>query len=215
MSEINGVSRSHGAGPMDPTSLDGDMLLAYCASQLNDLNADIKARMVTQHQLRDTKGLLNDVRALIQPKKDGGTFSEAEKKEILEKYARAIQGTPVGPLRDRMFAAFQEFRSTACYNDAKAPEETDIDGYLAKGGAVADSRVAQTEGTFNNNLDQAEIEKQVSLLGAIAEDAGKNVELDMITLNQLVAQRQMAVQLTSQLMSKVNQGAEACVNNIK
>jgi hypothetical protein len=213
MTNVTGVGRTYGAeGIGSPTNLDGDTLLAYCASQLNDLNLDIKARLTTQQQVRDTKALLNDVRTLIQSKTDG-TYDDRVKEEILTKYATAIQSMPEGPMRSRVMSSFQEFRKTACYNGGQVPEPPHIGGYLA-GGYKDDLKVGD-DGNGGNKLDQGEISAQVAGLGAIAEDLGKNVEMDMITLNQLVSARQMAIQLTSQLMAKMNQGAEACVNNIK
>ena len=52
-------------------------------------------------------------------------------------------------------------------------------------------------------------------IGEIVEDLKGNAELQMIQLQSLISARQTAVQLTTNMLSKVDQTLQSVVSNIK
>jgi hypothetical protein len=226
---INGIgAASHLSGPSvaPGAGLDGETILLYCATQLNDLNSEIKARMDQQRATRDAKGYLNQVRAVIgrHAEQAETALSAEEKQEICKNYAEAIRALPPGNARDSLMKSFNEFRRTACYNNDHNAEALKMgpeamDGYLTlnKDGVpdgVAKDVAIEAQGN-TNALAKHETEAMIKELGNFADEVGKNAELDMIGLQQLISQRQMAIQTTTNLMAKMNQSLETIVQNYK
>jgi hypothetical protein len=61
-----------------------------------------------------------------------------------------------------------------------------------------------------DNIDKVRMQNSYRCSKA-EECAGKGAELEMINLQQMVSQRQMAVQLTTRILSKLG-GCEICAN---
>ncbi|MBN9166463.1 MAG: hypothetical protein J0I07_36350 [Myxococcales bacterium] len=225
MSNISGVSGAvvTTTPSLEPgAGLDGETILLYCQSQLNDLNSEIKAKMAYQREVRAQKEKLNELRTLLTNCSQNGLPSHMskEKKEILEKYAQLIQMLPPGSTREALQASFDKFRSTSCYNNDPAPR-ADVDQYL-KGGAVnIATDVDNKEKTpdvdsekQHNTVSAAEVSDFLKQIDGAGEELGKNAELEMIGLQQLISQRQMAVQMATNMMAKTAQCLEAVVGNV-
>ncbi|MBX3229378.1 MAG: hypothetical protein KIT84_17830 [Labilithrix sp.] len=197
-------------------AFDGDVLLAYCSTQLNDLNGEIKARMNTQQRVRDAKAALNKLQQMLNGSKGIDPNDHAQKRQILEAYADVLKHLPPGTAKDGVIASLQQFRSTACYNDGPAPkwveDKPGVSGTSERNGIAADISVANVGGRNRVNAD--ELKAQVKPLGDISEELGKTAELEMIILQQLVSQRQQAISMTTNMMNKCSQGTEAIAGNI-
>lgn len=64
-----------------------------------------------------------------------------------------------------------------------------------------------------NTMVGSEVEAMSKALDDVSSDVGKNAELDMITLQQIISTRQLAIQQTTTLMSKFNESATEVVRN--
>ena len=53
------------------------------------------------------------------------------------------------------------------------------------------------------------------MLKTSGENLSKDSEMQMIQLQALVSQRQLAIQLTTQMMQAMNEGAKGVVSNIR
>lgn len=220
ISGVGGTTAMSSASLPSGAGLDGDTLLAYCALQLNDINGEIGRRLAKQQQVRDAKAGLNQIRDMINAHPNGGAYTREEKEAILTKYAETLRDMPPGPTRDSVMQSLQTFRATACYNnDTNAAPPPNIDEYLA-GGIQADLDEPEAtpahDGILGTNaLDEKEVGARVKELGDVGDELNKNAELDMIGLQQLISQRQMAVQQASQMMQKFCQTLEVVTSNIK
>lgn len=225
MSTISGVggavattcpSLAPGAG------LDGETILLYCQNQLNGLNGEIKVRMAQQRATREQKELLNELRTLLGPYAQGGLPSHMfmEKRAILQKYAEVIQKLPPGATRDALQASFDKFRSTSCNNN-KPVASANVDDYLNGGAQNIDKDVATPDANpkakseeQGNTVSANEVSEFIKHLENAGDELNKNAELEMISLQQLISQRQMAIQMTTNLMNKFMEGLQTITANV-
>lgn len=82
-------------------------------------------------------------------------------------------------------------------------------------GARDNSKMNQETDWVNNanTMTAAEVDNMSKALDGVSSDVGKNAELDMITLQQIISTRQLAIQQTTTLMSKFNESATEVVRN--
>jgi hypothetical protein len=194
-------------------SFDGETLLAYCAAQLGDLHGEIQVKMHQQQSMRAAKEALTRLRQLVAKCEKAGAYTPEDRQQILQASAQVMATLPPGQTRDAVLCFVNEFRHTACMNDAR-DKNIPNDGIEAwcKDGWIADGK---TNFDGNNQVAPAEFQNLSRCLENISEDINKNAELEMIGLQQLISQRQQAIQMTTNLLAKVNQGAEAIVANLK
>ena len=197
--------------------LDGDTLLAYCTAQMNGLNLNIKNQMKSQSANREAKESLTKVHGdLAQAAERGGLQTPEQRQGILTGYRDALMKLPPGPARDAVLRELNEFRRTACYDDTAKDITNTPDGLAAwAASGINDDLATQfhAEGKGTNFMNAEECKKMGERLQETNGDIGKNAELDMIGLQQLISQRQMAIQMTTNLMTKINQSYEAIVGN--
>lgn len=224
MTTIGGVT---GAVPTTSPSiapgagLDGETILMYCQTQLNDLNGQIKAKMAQQRAAREQKELINELRTLLGTYAEKGILSHMwmEKKELLQKYAELIQKLPPGATRNALQASFDKFRSTACNNN-DVVASANVDHYLKGGEQNIDKDIATKEKTPDvkseqqqNTVSPREVTEFMKHLEDAGDEIGKNAELEMISLQQVVSQRQMAIQMSTNLMSKFMESLQGIIAN--
>lgn len=211
---INGVSGVGNVG--QPTmvtggSLSAESLLLYCSVQLNAMDTQLKAEMARQNQARSSQQVLNQVKNAIGIKSIG-TNDYDRKVQILTAMRDAYQRLPPDdPARQTLQAAFETFANTACLNDSGA----------AAGLKLGDPNLnihrlaSLADACGRNNVDTDEMKGIQGMIDEAITDISKGAELQMINLQSLVSQRQMAIQLTTSLMTKFNDGLQAIVSSFK
>jgi hypothetical protein len=211
MSDVPMISSANNTTPTVGVALDGDTLMTYCAAQTNDLNGDIATKLQNQEKMRDVKSRLADLKMEIGA--NGGHFTREQAQQILTTFATLIRDVPPGTNASDLMDALQSFRFEAVYGKGKdSPGPPNIDGYLATG-IGQDLDVLERNQSPELSADTAK--KIDDKLGAVSDDVGKNADLDMMSLQDLVAKRQVAIQTTSQILAKFAQGYETIANNIK
>jgi hypothetical protein len=210
MTQVGSVG---GAAFGQVATFDGETLLSYCAAQLGDLNGEIQVKMHQQQSMRAAKEALTRARQLLAKCEKEGAYSPEVRNQILQASRDAVAALPPGATRDAVMNFVNEYRHTACMNDAR-DKNIPNDGVEAwcKDGYIADGK---TNFDGNNAVSPDEFKNLSRMLEDVSEDINKNAELEMIGLQQLISQRQQAIQLTTNLLAKVNQGAEAIVANLK
>jgi hypothetical protein len=217
MGNVSSVSGTNGLqGPsLDPNmGFDAEVLLNYCTEQLNDINGDIKQKLAAQQTGRDAKAYFNDARSKLT---NGGQTTD-----ILTSWAKGIDKMPPGPDRDAAIIQLNAYRATSCWNDAGPPQpitNENIQVYAngggdGKGPSVAKDIANPTSDKNNNFVDGEEKKKFAEGIGTTTESIGKNMELEMIGLQQCISQRGMAIQITTQMMQKLQQAIEAIIQGI-
>jgi hypothetical protein len=223
-SRISRGAQTDGIDASGSVGLDSDTLLSYCAAQLDEMNGDIKSRLEAQQRVRDVKSAITLVKSTLNadPKHE---YSPAEQEQILSSLATAIRETPPGKDRDALMAQLQTYRTQVCYGSGPdAPKgPPSLDGYLDPKGAGAKDGVGAgishdvdaSQQPGDNKKLLADPSAMQSALDQVGDDLGKNADLDMISLQDIVSKRQMAIQTTTQIMAKFSQSLETIGNNIK
>jgi hypothetical protein len=197
---IGGPVAMSGAVAVTPESL-----LYYCASRLDSIDKKIDAHFKDQ-QAKNTAseeiGKLQSIlgRASFQAKGDSADFNAdvhaAEGNEILAIY-RNTQNAEVKK------AAGEAFKlRTGIDPEAAAPSGISVVDVNNAKAAIAEQTPAQWAQRIDN-------------VKSVATSLSKGAELNMIQLQSYVSQRQLAIQLTTQIMQAVNEGCKQVAGNIR
>ena len=217
MSGVGGVSNA-GQIPL-PTnvavgSLTSDDLMTYCATQLNQLDGNIKQHMAQQQQARVQADKLGKLKAIMTGQIGAGDSSR--KAEVIKALKEAYDSLdPHDPRRDKLNDTFCRFMDTATYNDSSETRVTDGARYNLL--TITDEQVGRiaSNGTNGNEVTDPEMQRFAADIEPMASDVGKRAELAMIDLQAMISQRQMAVQMTTQMISKINEAQMAIISQIK
>jgi hypothetical protein len=215
MSNVGVVSGPSSPQILAPTGqsnamlLSPDSLMYFCAIQLRALDGQITQRMAQQQSSRDAQQKLSKLQEFMGRYAGGiGKDDVWAKGEALKMYKEAFDLLPPGSeLRNRLDASFHEFRKTACREDNCTFT------------SLADYTPEMKNDDLNHGSDEKnlvadwEMKPRMEELKNISNDVNKGAELEMTNLQTLISQRQMAVQLTTNLLSKVNETMHAIVNN--
>lgn len=217
MSNISGIPSFGGpsvAAPISGGQLTPDGMMLYCASQLRFLDEGIQQHMAQQQQAHTVATRLNDLKAALgkslMSDNDG-----AVKAQAVAAFQAAYASLPPGDteMRDKLNATFQDFVADAyCIDDHAAAGHYNL-ATLSQGDVDALNNAAAASGPLNK-VSGDDLKRYSTDVDGLSTDLGKGAELDMINLQSLVSQRQMAIQLTTQIVSKLNEAASTVVNQI-
>jgi len=216
MSGVGGVSGPNGVGAAPVITggqISPDSVMAYCASQLRSLDAGIQERMAKQQQSHDIAGALSGIRtslALDHMAADGNM----EKGRVVAAFEEAFAKLPPNdPMRGKLNDAFHEFVSTAyCKGDGNLGNQYNL-GHMTDA-KHAELTAAATNNGAGNDVSNGELKDLGLKIDALSNDLTKGAELEMINLQSMVSQRQMAIQLTTQIISKINDGQMSIVSQV-
>lgn len=174
-------------------ALTPEALMVYCSSRLSGIDQEMQSHFEKQQQYRAASSHLSSIQAKLnqlgaQPgglQRDVGN-GEADFQEIRHDFMDAIDALPAGsPERASVEKAFQDFRSSVTRN--------------AGGDHV---------------FDQNECQKLAQSLASVSKDISGSAELDMISLQSLMSQRQTAVQLCTNLVSALGESSKSIAQKI-
>ena len=210
------VAGAQAAGSGDATQLTTEGLLLYCQTQLGSLDGEIKSMMDEQIRNIDRKNALSTVENAM--KKYQPPKSEAEIREVERAFNEAIESLPAGDptrrdleaARDKTMAAFEEEASKSL----KIPVPGSGATMFGIGTVTIDRE------TVNRALGLPVMSKEqwgsyVSEVTRLKENVGANAEINMIQLQSAIAKRQTAIQLTTNMMSKLDQAPAMIAQNVK
>jgi hypothetical protein len=215
------------------TTVSPDLLLAYCQAQLGDLDSQIGAQMNAQKTALREREAVQSAQAVLGQYGTAGPPNATEMQKCVTALDNAIAQLPAN---DPVSTQLADFRKQMCdkYQFTPARPLTDgeqsllqidqafdrplggITNPLLNSMGTQDAQVKyfeqlQTTGILGQapNKDTREWQGTTDALGNIANDIKSNAEIQMLQLQDLVSQRQQAVQLASGLMSKEDQTLEA------
>lgn len=214
MSNIGGVSGAasvNTSAPVQGGSLTIDALMLHCADQLNHIDSAIDDQMKRQNMAREQADVLGRTKSLMAG--EIGRDDSQRKTEILTGLKKAYDTLPPGdPNRAQIETAYREYSQSACFSDG------------ANGGGCPLSELTPARITEYANRPSAnggdnvvnadEMKKYSGYLDSVLTNISKGAELDMINLQSMVSKRQMAIQITTQLMSKMNESASTIAQQI-
>jgi hypothetical protein len=201
-----------------PQHLTPEGLLLYCSSRLDTLDNLIKKSFADQQT------------------KNQGIRDASKLMEVLHGWQGHFGGDDIRNGADNQTAAQVQEYMSGCANsiedvyantkDAQVREQCakffkEMTGQDIRAFVTADGKKTPvTPDNIKEWADQikpCDSTKWASLVEDVKNvqnDMTKSSELDMISLQSLVAQRQLAVQLTTQLMQAVNEGPKLAASNI-
>ena len=225
---VGGVSASNqvsGQAGLAGGGLTPDAVMLYCAAQLNHLDADIQQHMAQQQVARDQQDKLGKLKALLAGDIPDGDAGAVPKQQIMQAmkdaYDSLVKTDPAGA--DQLNQAFHEFITTATFNDHGEIRDAarDASGQPYNLGNLTGDKITwlanqpTVAALGKNTVIDAEMKKLAARVDPVLSDVGKGADLEMINLQSMVSQRQMAVQIATQMISKMNETISAVTSNLK
>jgi hypothetical protein len=200
-----------GAGEIDSSSLiTAENVLAYCASRLNTLDEMIKSRFAEQQRRNAGMKLINDAVAILN---------------------RNGNGQAKGAIGHEPFHLEQGRDLCALYNQTTDPEVrkaigkaytmvmgNDIEKVVDPRTGLADPAKVTKEMIVPDNIPGGDVQewaRKVNDYKSVQDNLSKDNELSMIQLQAIISQRQLAVQLTTQMMAAMHDASKGIVANIR
>jgi hypothetical protein len=223
----------------DANSLTGESLLLYCQTQLSSYDDTISGFLNEQKLNLVRKKALSGIENTL--KKYVNHADQAATDDILNTFKNAINSLPAGdPVRGAIEDKLHEFTTHtvpspvaittmgmhAFVNPGPAPAvtRTSWGGYSTQPDPVTSAPVgpgqsppASAAASSNGQQIYYTSEQMTAFAGDIRsmlDNVNGNAEINMIQLQQVMSQRQTAVQLTTSLLAKLDEGTKSVVGNI-
>ena len=213
----NAVMRSPHLSPAEiapPTYgayLTMDTLLTYCESRMRGIDTQVKEQFLKQKQANESSAALQSLMGAINACTAGGIQPGGRgAHDLIRAYQAAIMAVGGDPaLQQRLVAERDAFIKAVGKN----------------GGAELRSEMAQSDYWSKPLPDNADGQMVVSMSGDTVKKLADNLkglqtevnqgsELGMITLQSLMSQRQMAIQLTTNLVQSLGEMTNKIAANI-
>jgi hypothetical protein len=213
------LSGSDGADPASatndttPSVLTPEALLAYCSSRLDSLDTQLKDFMTQQQHINQASAEETRVIEVVSQgggRQEGGPGLQYNTTECQN---HANQANAMIDVYDT--CTTQEARDMAA-EQFKLMTGRNIEDFAGgkpkiTGGEIATAARMGAIPALDAPSGQARIDNLKSQQG----DCSKHAEMNMIQVQALVSQRQLAVQLTTQLMQSLNETMKSVVGNIR
>jgi hypothetical protein len=167
--------------------LTGESLLMYCQTRLQDLDGDIQSRMTDQKSALARRQAIQTAQQVFKSFGDKGPQTQADWDKCEAAISAAAQALPAGDPGRGMLEDFRYAMEHQYCRDLAPDPHYPHDG--------------EWKGTIDG-------------LGKMVEDIKGSAEIEMLQLQQLMSQRQTAVQLTTNMMAKMDQSQDAIVKNV-
>jgi len=167
--------------------LTGDALLTYCQTRLGDLDGEINSRIGEQKAALTRRQAIQSAELEFKKYGEAGPQTQEQWDACENALFAAEKQLPPG---DPGIATLEKFRS-------------DMEHQYCRD--VAPNPHYPKDGEWKGTIDG---------LTKMEDDIKGGAEIEMLQLQQLMSQRQTAVQLTTNMMSKLDQTQESVVKNI-
>ncbi len=208
MGNINGVNVSSGATNVVsvPTMLNvsPDALLEYCQIQLGALDSQITDSMNFQSKQLSDRTIIQKVQTTLESFGTAGP-NQTQFQQCVDAFNTAIHSLPPGdPTAVKLQAQLDTMQQT--YNPSTTQPVYDPSGNPVNDASGAQQM--QTVSTFKSPSD-GQWKGTTDAIDSLAGDIKSGADLQMLQLQDLVSQRQQAIQLCSGIMGKADQTLEA------
>lgn len=177
-------------GAVDAAGLSPDALMTYCQTRINGIDSQVKEYFAQQKKSNDDRAAINDALAVLNQYSAGTMDDNAPHEkaghDLREALAKAID--KVGP-------------------------NTDAGRRLSAIKAKVDDTTISGPGTDGGRVSADEMKGFLDDVKGIQTDLGASSELGMIQLQSLMSQRQVAIQLCTNLVQSLgDQQNKICAN---
>jgi hypothetical protein len=210
VSQTTGSNNVYGVdGLTGTTGLSPDALLEYCQSQLGGLDTEIKTSINHQNLELQEREAAETAQGVLEQFGDNGPPDGPGMQQCVAALDKAIASLPKGDPVAAQLADFEQ-KMTNKYGylpDGKTPVENLVQpvGMLTGNPQLGPSATGPTMISPPQN-DQWK--GTCSALDNIVGDIKSNAEIKMLSLQDLVSQRQQAVSLACSMMSKEDTSLE-------
>jgi hypothetical protein len=206
-------------GPSGSSSahLSPETLLDYCQTQLDGLDSEIQVQFAAQQQaLKEREAVQGAQKVLEQFGTEGPGADSGKFQDCVNALNDAIAQLPADDPVAAQLATFRD-KMIDTYGYKPEPYVGQPPSTVPVGGRVPTFVPAVPHGpgstvwvvTNPSTKDGHEWQGTTSALANIADDVKSGAEIQMLTLQDLVSQRQQAVQIATSMMSKMDQTLES------
>ena len=200
------VSNPSYAGDMQ--SVSPDALLEYCQIQLGGLDSQITDQVNQQNKMLAERTAVEQVQTALENYGTQGPQNADQMGDCVAAFQKAIASLPTGdPVAAQLQTQCDAMTTKYGYDPGGKPNATVQ--VLQSPVNSADTVTTLTQPTLANKPQNDDWKGTTDALTTLAGDVKSNAEIDMLNLQDLVSQRQQAVQLCSGIMSKTDQTLEA------
>jgi hypothetical protein len=183
------ISSTQGVASLSPIGLEQaltpDALMTYCKSRLQHLDGAIHEHFSRQQDLRNASSAIG---ALQQKLTDAATLKEGVKADDAQ-------------TRNEITAQFENALAALPESHPRRAEVLQV--YAFYKATLVDAMVSPSE---LNSMAQS--------IGSVVKDLGSSAELDMISLQSLMTQRQTAIQLCTNLVAALGESTKLIAQRI-
>jgi len=203
-------------GPAAPASFafTPETLLFYCSSRLESIDTQIDKYFKDQQALNKATKEFGDLESIMS--RDPDQWNKDDQRYIDHK--DGIDAYQAGECNEILTI----YRKTdnpdvkkACEDAFRVRSGHDISEYGKDGVVTADDIAKGYESKAIDTQTKEQWAARIDSMKTTAGGLSKNAELNMIQLQSLVSQRQLAIQLTTQLMQTAHESSKQVVGNIR
>ncbi|MGA7124103.1 MAG: hypothetical protein WBY94_28635 [Polyangiaceae bacterium] len=214
---VNGSTAISYTGTFDAgvSTVSPDSLLEYCQMQLGDLDGQINDQMTTQQTALREREAVESAQNVLGQYGTAGPTNPTDMQKCVDAVNNAIAQLPAGdPVAGQLSGFLTQMCTTYNYKEATpltADQTAELNQALQNfaGAATVSQLELIQSGTFTKpDSDSKQWQGTTEALATIADDVKSSAEIQMLQLQDLVSQRQQAVQLSSGIMSKTDQTLE-------
>jgi hypothetical protein len=209
MSNVDAVNVPSGAGyafDQGLTYLSPDALLAYCRAQLGGLDAEIKTQMDAQKVQLHQREAVEAVHTTLESFGSNGPHGPEQMQPCVDAFDKAIDSLRKENPADPVAAQLEGQRNLMIAAYGYKPTRQTETIPLIPG---QQPRTVYTPAQLTNPPANDQWKGTTDAVFNLAGDIKSNAEIQMLQLQDLVSQRQQAVQLASGMMSKEDQTLES------
>ncbi len=219
-------SASGAAQAWNTANLSPEDLIAYCGAQLNSIDGQIKDFMDAQQRALQERQAIGKAVNVLKGYGDKGPPDSAAMNKCYSAIDDAIKSLPAG---DPAIASLEKYKSDLQHKFGSSEltgtekarvAELDAAGPSYVGFPLHDVNAEEKAAILNGAATRytapqpGEWSGFTGQLSQIGDDIKGQAELDMIKLQGLVTQRQSVVQMTTQMMAKMQESIMTIAKNV-
>jgi hypothetical protein len=232
MGSTTGAANVTSAAPFTASGMSPDELLEYCQMQLGGLDTEMTTQMNQQNVELGEREAVESAQTALEAFGTAGPQTPAQFQTCEEAINKAAASLPQGdPVAAQLTSFGQQIATQYGYtapqpltpsqlaeNDLSSPlYHVNSDGSIQAIGLTTPDQQAlinANNGALGNKPANNDWQGTTDTLGNMADGIKSGAEIQMLQLQDLVSQRQQAVQLASGMMSTEDQTLQSEVKNI-
>jgi len=213
VSNVNGGSSITGPNLGIGAGLSADTLLAYVQTQLGGLDGELGADMQQQETQLNERKAIESAQSTFEQFGTKGPQNVQDFQSCLAAIDKSIASLPEG---DPTRANLQDFRQSICDKYGYGMQEPTIvvTPYALSSQEEEALRQQLAQPVLKNPPGDGDWQGTSDTLANMGNDIKSNADLQMIQIQDLVSQRQQAIQLATGILGKQEQTLEAEAKNI-